>query len=99
MFRLLMFVLPLLALPLPAQPWAVSEGEDSGMSAPVPRLADSGQRLTLTRTDKSSFQLSTPPLLSVQVAAFVTHLGIARCMSAPQQRSFLVFGVLRLEGG
>ena len=95
-----LLALLVLVLPLPIQPWAdASGGESSGMSAPVPRVAEPAQRLAPPRVNESSFQLLVPLLLSftVALAAYfaITPLKRDRC----QRRSFLVYGVMRLEGG
>ena len=99
--RLFFLAILVLALPLPVQPWGVPSGdESSGMSAPVPMVAEPAQRLTLPRVSKNSFHLLPPLLSSFTVAVFAAYFISSFFLAdTAQRRTFLVFGKLRLEGG
>ena len=99
--RLFFLTILVLALPLPVQPWSISGGdESSGMSAPVPMVAEPAQRLVLPRVGKNSFYLLPPVISSFTVTVFTAYLiSTTFWANTAQRRTFLVFGKLRLEGG
>ena len=100
MLRLFFLTILVLALPLPVQPWSLPSGDDSGMSAPVPMVAEPAQRLTLPRVGKNSFHLLPPLISSFTATVFAAYfISSTFWASTAQRRTFLVFGKLRLEGG
>ena len=99
--RLFFLAILVLALPLPVQPWGLPEGgESSGMSAPLPIVAEPAQRLTLPRVGKDGFHLLPPLVSSFTVTVFAAYLiSSTFWTNTAQRRTFLIFGKLRLEGG
>ena len=91
----------MLVTPFPVRSWAVSSGDDSsGMSAPVPLVVESVQRLTPPKANETNTFIFPTLFLCFITALFAVDLIFTPLwLDRSQKRNFLVFGKLRLEGG